>query len=80
MAAEEERRSWEERGQKNENQKTRGRKMENEETRGREKENEEERQSRLSASLSEVEDLSSYFRKHSSIALMCFVSGVRASG
>ena len=63
MAAEEERRSWEERGQKNENQKTRGRKMENEETRGREKENEEERQSRLRASLSEVEDLSSYFRK-----------------
>ena len=80
MAAEEERRSWEERGQKNENQKTRGRKMENEETRGREKENEEERQSRLSASLSEVEDLSSYFRKPPIDALMCFVSGVRASG
>ena len=63
MAAEEERRSWEERGRKNENEEARVRKKENEETRGRNMENEEERQSRLRASLSEVEDLSSYFRK-----------------
>ena len=51
MAAEEERRSWEARGGRNDN----------EEERGNKKETKEERQSRLRASLSQVEQISSFF-------------------
>ena len=90
MAAEEERRSWGERGEDNEargrmlekQEDARGKKMENEEQKQEEssgkkenevkkqeearsgkKENEEERQSRLKASLSQVKDLTLYFKK-----------------
>ena len=50
VAAEEERRSWEDQGE-------RGEENEKKEERGRKNENEEERQSRLRAVLSQVEDL-----------------------